>query len=127
MQKKDLTKASVTPDNKAFIDEIVNQGYFKDNINAYKFFISYGLSRELVPSDDDLSLNRTEDLFDARVDIYLELQDVIKGIFPDEEIRKIIPIRLMNAVADLAIQNINKKYWNEDTKELDMEKILAKI
>ena len=33
----------------------------------------------------------------------------------------------MNAIADLAIQNINKKYWNEDTKELDMEKILQKF
>ena len=117
----------MTPDNKLFLDKVVEQDYFKDNISAFRFFVTYGLSEDLIPSDNDLSLNRTEDLFDARVEKYLDLRDIIQGIFSDEKIANLTPVRVMNALAHLGIEKIIKEFWNDDSKTLDMENLFLKI
>ena len=124
MIKDDLSKASFKPEHKDFVDILVEQGYFRDNIVCYKFFVSYGLSLEYELSEEQLLYNRTVNIFDARVDIYLEIQDVVKGLYIDKSISTKIPIRIMNALADIGIQKAMDEHWNKNSKELHIDQLL---
>ena len=53
----DLTKASFRPEHKDFVDTLVTQGYFKDNIVSYKFFVSYALSISSIATEEQLLFN----------------------------------------------------------------------
>jgi len=124
MIKDDLSKASFKPEHRDFIDTLVEEGYFKDKIVSYKFFVSYGLSLGYRASEEELLFNRSVDIFDARVDIYLEMQDIVKGLYSDKSIGDKFPIRVMNAIADIAIQKTINEFWDKSTKELNMNKLL---
>ena len=77
-----------------------------------------------IATEEQLLFNRTVNIFDARVDIYIELQDIVKGLYLDKTIRTKIPIRIMNALADIGIQRAIDEYWDNNSKELNMDQLL---
>ena len=50
----------------------------------------------------------------------------IKGLYKNSKQANEIPVRVMNALADIGIQKAIDNYWDKDSKELNMIDILKK-
>jgi ribosome maturation protein Sdo1 len=125
MHKGDLTKASITYEHKEFIDQIIDEGYFKETASAYNFFVSYALSLEIKITDNELEKRRESNVDDADREKFQDIISAIKGLYIEERIRNLIPVRIMNALADTGIQIAINKFWNKNSKELNMEGLLG--
>ena len=124
MVKGDVTKASLRAEHKEFIDLIIKEGYFKETAAAYNFFVSYALNQEIKATDKDLERSRESNVDDADREKFVDPLVSIKGLYIDDSLRNDIPVRIMNALADIGIQIAIDKFWSKDSKELDMEGLL---
>jgi len=128
MEKNDYKKAALKNSNHEFLIEIIKEGYFEDNVQAYIFFISYALSKDIKLTDDEILVSRSDEK-DTNLDDYdrkkfENILDVIRGVYIDDSIREKFPVRIMNGLADKSIDIIRDSFWNKKTKELDLKNIL---
>ena len=128
MEKEDYKKAALKTFNHDFLNEIIAEGYFEDKVQAYIFFIAYGLSIDIKLTNDEILAPRDPEndtnLDDSDRDKFSDILNVIKGTYTDESLREMYPVRIMNALADKSINLIIDNHWDKKTKDLDLEKIL---
>lgn len=124
--KDDVTKASISDEHREFLDIIINEKYFKEVAAAYNFFVSYALSQNIEICDDEINKPRKSNIDDADRKKFIDIIDLIKGLYINSEQANKIPVRIMNALADFGIQKAMDDYWKEDSKELDMVRLLRR-
>ena len=124
MIKDDVTKASLREKHREFVDIIINEKYFKEVGAAYNFFASYALSLNIEASDDEINKPRKSNVDDADRKKFNNVLYSIKGLYKNSKLANEIPVRIMNALADIGIQKAIDNYWDKDSKELNMVDIL---
>jgi len=123
--KEDIKKVSVKPDHRKFMQEVVEEGYFDLPVDFFNFCVAYAISKNYKVSKKELELSRPTNLDDWDRLKFNDILDVIRGVYVDESIRELVPVRIMNALADKAIEDILENHWDPELKELKLEKILV--
>ena len=118
----DLKKTSMSYEHSDFLKELIGEGYFKEKADAFHFFATYAILKELNITQEELNRGgRESNHYDSDREMYFPMHKAIKGMYPDTKFSHEYPIKLINALAAAGMDHGIKNFWNEKTKELDLK------
>ena len=112
---EDKKTLGLTAANRNVVEQIMERGFFEDQIDAAKFSMSLAIKNDVKPGD----IEGAETVWNiGSFDPDGEIRDLIKALYPDTE----IPYRLIEFFINAGLELI-ENYFKSD-KYFDLEELI---